>query len=233
MLLPHADIRCLTFDLDDTLWDCAPVIERAEQALFDWLAAEYPRIARAHDLNALRTHRMGIARSHPHLRHDVSLLRILALRDLARRHGYAEDLAEPGLALFRSHRNRVTLYEGVRELLMRLRSRYRLGCISNGNADLEAIGIADLFDFSVFAAEVGACKPQAEVYAAAVGRAGVSAAEMLHVGDDAEADVLGASRAGLYSAWLNAALKPWPGGRLPDAMVRSVHEVEALLQMQI
>ncbi len=37
-------IKAITFDLDDTLWEVWPVVERAEQLLHDWLAARYPRI---------------------------------------------------------------------------------------------------------------------------------------------------------------------------------------------
>ena len=30
-------IRCIAFDLDDTLWACKPVIEHAEQRFYAWL----------------------------------------------------------------------------------------------------------------------------------------------------------------------------------------------------
>ena len=30
-----ADIKVISFDLDDTLWPCRPVIQRAEQRLYD------------------------------------------------------------------------------------------------------------------------------------------------------------------------------------------------------
>ena len=39
----HDNIRALTFDLDDTLWDNRPVLRAAEQSLYDWLAEHYPR----------------------------------------------------------------------------------------------------------------------------------------------------------------------------------------------
>src|SRR5687768_142402 len=78
-----ADIRCLTFDLDDTLWDCAPVIAKAEQACYAWLAENYPRITAGHDLESLRTHRLQTAERHANLKHDVTALRLAALKDLA------------------------------------------------------------------------------------------------------------------------------------------------------
>jgi len=37
-------IKALTFDLDDTLWPVAPVIEHAERVAFDWLARTYPSV---------------------------------------------------------------------------------------------------------------------------------------------------------------------------------------------
>ncbi|MGC1952714.1 MAG: hypothetical protein WA970_09110, partial [Gammaproteobacteria bacterium] len=31
-------VKCITFDLDDTLWDCESVLMRAETVLYQWLA---------------------------------------------------------------------------------------------------------------------------------------------------------------------------------------------------
>ena len=39
-------IQLITFDLDDTLWDTAPVILSAETVLRDWLEANAPRYAK-------------------------------------------------------------------------------------------------------------------------------------------------------------------------------------------
>ena len=37
-------LRLITFDLDDTLWDVAPVMHGAEASLRDWLAVQAPRL---------------------------------------------------------------------------------------------------------------------------------------------------------------------------------------------
>ncbi len=81
--------------------------------------------------------------------------------------------------------------------------RYRLFAVSNGNADLQRCGVADLFDGHVSAIAAGAAKPDARIFAALRRMAGVSAAEVLHVGDDPIADVVGAMRAGMQAVWLN------------------------------
>ena len=49
---------------------------------------------------------------------------------------------------------------------------------------------------------------------------------MVHVGDDATNDVLGASAVGMRTVWYNPALRPWPGGAAPDAVIRSMSELD-------
>ncbi len=40
--------------------------------------------------------------------------------------------------------------------------------------------------------------------------AGVEAAQVLHIGDDPLADVIGATRAGMQAVWLNRDGREWP-----------------------
>ena len=74
-----AHIRALAFDLDNTLWDVEPVIERAEQILHAWLAAHYPRITELFSLEAMRTARYELARAEPQRAYDYTWLRVEAL----------------------------------------------------------------------------------------------------------------------------------------------------------
>ena len=55
--------------------------------------------------------------------------------------GYAESACEEALEVFLAARNRVEFFDDVRPALERLRARYRLFALSNGNADLERCGI--------------------------------------------------------------------------------------------
>jgi putative hydrolase of the HAD superfamily len=100
---------------------------------------------------------------------------------------------------------------------LRLRANHRLFAISNGNADLQRCGIGDLFDGHVTAIAAGAAKPDARIFAALERMAGVSAAEVLHVGDDPLADVVGATRAGMQAVWLNRDSRRWPEALEPPA----------------
>ena len=68
---------------------------------------------------------------------------------------------------------------------------------------LEDLGLLAMFDLVVYSAEAGAEKPDPAIFREAVRRAGVSAAEAMHVGDTYEEDVLGAIAAGLRPVLLD------------------------------
>ena len=200
----------LSFDLDDTLWPVAPVIAGAENTLFSWLRERYPQTVSGHSIESLRAQRAQVAERFPEHSHDLSFLRHRALKDLFGAAGHAEALADDALEVFFSARNRVEFYDDVRPSLERLHARYRLFAISNGNADLERCGIADLFDGHVTARAAGAAKPDPRIYAALLELTGVAAAQVLHIGDDPLADVVGATQAGMQAVWLNRDKREWP-----------------------
>jgi HAD superfamily hydrolase (TIGR01509 family) len=205
----------LSFDLDDTLWPVAPVIAAAEEVLLTWLRFRYPRAVHGHSIESMRTLRARIAEQFPDQCHDVTFLRQRALARQFGAAGYPESLADEALEVFLIERNRVDLYADVRPSLARLHSRYRLFAVSNGNADLARCGLADLFDGHITARAAGAAKPDARIFAQLLAKAGVQPSQVLHIGDDPLADVIGATRAGLSAVWLNRNAGAWPGGLPP------------------
>jgi FMN hydrolase / 5-amino-6-(5-phospho-D-ribitylamino)uracil phosphatase len=207
--------RVLSFDLDDSLWPVGPVIAAAENTLLSWLQSRYPRTVSGHDIESLRALRAQVAARFPQHGHDLTFLRQRALRDLFAAAGHEEALAEEAFEVFFDARNRVEFYEDVRPALIRLQSRYRLYALSNGNADLERCGIADLFAGHVTARSAGAAKPDARIFARLADLAGVDAAQVLHVGDDPLADVVGAMQAGMQAVWLNREAREWPKAFAP------------------
>ena len=137
-----------------------------------------------------------------------------------------ESLADEALEVFLTARNRVELYDDVRPALIRLRSRYRLFALSNGNADLGRCGIADLFAGHITARAAGFAKPDARIFARLAHEAGVEAARVLHIGDDPLADVVGARQAGMQAVWLNRDAREWPALFVPPARtITSLAEV--------
>ena len=90
------------------------------------------------------------------------------------------------------------------DTLAALRARgLRTGLVSNFDhrlpALLDSLGLAPWLDTVVLPADAGAAKPDPRIFALALSRLGVRAGEALYVGDDAEDDVGGATRAGLQA----------------------------------
>jgi len=170
-----------------------------------------------HSTNTLRALRAKIAAQFPEQSHDLTFLRRRALAAQLIGAGYAESACEEALEVFLAARNRVEFYDDVRPALERLRTRYRLFALSNGNADPERCGLGEYFDGHVSAIAAGAAKPDARIFAALRDMAGVPADEILHVGDDPITDVVGARQAGMQTAWLNRDARSWPVALAPPA----------------
>lgn len=200
----------LSFDLDDTLWPVAPVIAAAEEVLLTWLREHHPGAVVGQGIESMRALRASVAARFPECAHDLSFLRHRTLQELFGAANLPVAAADEAMEVFFSARNRVEFYDDVRPALTRLRARYRLFALSNGNADLRRCGIDDLFAGHITARAAGAAKPDARIFARLVQLTGVDAARVLHIGDDPVADVVGAMRAGMQAVWLNRDGREWP-----------------------
>jgi putative hydrolase of the HAD superfamily len=103
-----------------------------------------------------------------------------------------EHFAEPGVW---------ELYPEVPEVLEQLRPRFQLAVISNFDGRLRFIlqhlGISKYFSYVFISSELGADKPDPEIFRRALKIMHLNADEVLHVGDDPERDWKAAAAAGL------------------------------------
>ncbi len=210
-------VHAITLDLDDTIWPIGPVIVRAENALGEWLRANAPRTAERWPLAAMRALRDEVAAEHPHLAHDFTQQRLITLERMLRAAGDDIALVAPAFDAFFAARCDVTHYDDSLDALERMAARAPLAALSNGNADLQRIGLMRVFRFQLGAHEHGAAKPAASIFHAACRQLGCEPAQVLHVGDDVEMDVVGAAHAGLRTCWINREGRHWPRADLrPD-----------------
>ena len=224
------DIRTITFDLDDTLWEIHPVIKRAERDLYEWLGDHYPRITSMFELENIREIREQVINEMPDQAHDLTLLRRVVLERIGRAAGYDTDFIDDAFDVFDEVRNDVDIFPGVIPALEMLREHFVLIAVTNGNANLEKIGIRHLFHDVVTAVTAGAAKPARRIFDAAVLAGGANARQTLHVGDHPEFDVNGARNAGLKTVWVNRDGERWPDeSELPDVEVAHVGELPGLL----
>lgn len=224
-------IQAISFDLDDTLWHCAPAITQAEEALFEWHQIATPKVTRVHTMESLLAYRSHVQAARPELRDCVTAMRIAGLKALLSDFGYPEELADEGFTVFYNARSEVDLYDGVLEMLSALKQHYRLAAITNGNADLHRIGIAGYFD-QIYAANLTlAPKPQPAMFQRCIRDLDISASALLHIGDNPATDIGGGHNAGVQTLWFNPYNDVWPDHlAAPHFEVQTLSGIATLLQ---
>lgn len=130
------------------------------------------------------------------------------------------------------HQRDFVLRDGVVETLRALRARgLHLGLVSNIDDDqlehlIDVAGLRGCFDSLLSSETAGACKPDPEIFAEALRRAGCAPAEALFVGDTLAQDIAGANRAGMRSVLLwHRDDKPPPADPAPHHVIRRIPEL--------
>lgn len=230
-MLDVSRIKAISLDLDDTLWPIWPTIERAEKALHEWLVVNAPMAAALFSSpSALREIRDSMATTRPDLKNDLSALRRESIRLALYRAGENPLMAEAAFDVFFAERQRVTLFEDAQPSLQYLAGRFPLVTISNGNADVAQVGLGAYFRATISAREFGVGKPDPRIFHAAAGAVDLEPEDILHVGDDATLDALGAINAGMQAAWVNRSDHLWPHEQEPHVTLASLTELCALFR---
>jgi putative hydrolase of the HAD superfamily len=99
------------------------------------------------------------------------------------------------------------IFDDVVATLRAVRARgIHVGALSNWDERLRpllnALNLADAFDSVTVSCEVGAEKPDLRVFDEALRQAGVNPHQALHIGDNFDEDVRGATAAGIRALWL-------------------------------
>lgn len=123
----------------------------------------------------------------------------------------------------------------TRKLLGELRDRgIPTGVVTNGPTELQQAkiresGVEHLVDAYVISEELGISKPDPGIFEKALGLIGASPDTTLFVGDNPEADIMGAQALGMRTAWVRRARR-WPvADRRPDYEVDHVSEIGPLV----
>jgi putative hydrolase of the HAD superfamily len=186
-------VRAVTVDLDDTLFDQRNYLDGAWHAVAAaaavYGAAPEPLLAALADIAAEGTDQGRI------------IDRALERCGIAARPELVSDL----LTAFRAHRPaELSPYPGVLDTLRSLRQVVALGCVTDGNPDIQrakltALGLDGAFDTVVVSDEIGRQfrKPHAVPFLFALHELGVLAADAVHVGDRPQKDIAGPHRLGM------------------------------------
>jgi FMN hydrolase / 5-amino-6-(5-phospho-D-ribitylamino)uracil phosphatase len=233
-----AEIKLLTFDLDNTLWNVEVVIRRAEARMRTWLHDRVPEYGTRIPAEAVLDLRDAVLQEHPELRHDLSRLREEIIFRAISHCGYqdreARRLAREAFTIFLDARHEVEFFEGALETLEYLSRHYVLGAITNGNADFARLKLDRYFRFGYSAASVGIGKPAPRIFQAALAHAGISAGDAVHIGDHLRDDIEGASGVGMHTIWVNLERHDLPeDATAPSHIVHLLDELpEGVLRIQ-
>ena len=216
-------IRVIAFDLDDTLWNVAPVIRRAESILAAWLEKEVPGYQ--YEQSKLMPIRETLLGKDPTLGYRLTAFRQQLIEASLNAHLGERDAAscaQGAMEIFLAARNEVAFFEGTLETLRNVAQSFQLGAITNGNADIDRLGLNDCFSFAFSAEQVGAPKPAPDLFHAALAHTGCEPAQMVYVGDDPIKDVDAANEVGLHTIWMRSESKPAQGESNPDEIIDDI-----------
>lgn len=205
---PPAPIAVISFDLDDTLYDNVPVMVHAEQQVQRFMHQQYPQ-TQQWQLQHWQQLRQQIMRHDVKLAGDMTALRLHTLERGFHELGVsdAKQAAQQTLQQFLRYRSQIDVPAETHEVLQALAQHARLIAISNGNANVEKIGLAPYFDLILQPSAEHRGKPFNDMFVAAQQHyPQLPANAFLHVGDHPLSDIEGARRAGWQSAWYTGGL---------------------------
>lgn len=226
-------VAAVSFDADQTLWDFHEVQQRALQSTAaEMVARNYVRQGCV-DVARLQSTRDDVARSFRGRPHNLETVRQKSFEVFLERAGHHDPVAaaESLTAHFLDIRfNQIRLYPDVQPNLARLKGRYRLGLLSNGNSYPDRCGLPNVFDAVVLGPDLGIDKPDVRAFTAIADKLGVDVSSVMHVGDAAD-DVDGANAAGAVSVLIVRDGQPAVSASVPDYTINGLDELHTLLDV--
>jgi putative hydrolase of the HAD superfamily len=198
------------FDLDDTLFDHTATARAAlaasirqlpffSQLDFEELYGRYSEL-----LEEMHPQVLAGRNSYQEA-HRLRFQRLLAPYGTEITETEADEFAQAHYARYQVVRQPVA---GALALLQALKPQYRIGIVTNNRTaeqedKLRHLGMSHLLDALITSEEVGVTKPDPRIFQVALQRLNAQPAETVMVGDNWQADVLGALAVGIRPLWLN------------------------------
>ena len=200
-------IKLITFDLDDTFWDIRSVIINAEMNSRKWAENKIGEKINWGSFEDFMQIRSELIQDDKSLEYDLGMLRKKTIARQTKKYfknkkGFNEFI-EDAYNFFLKERHKVIFFKDVVTVLKKLSSKYRLGVLTNGNANVNNLEIGHLFDFSISSVDVKSNKPDQGHFLKARELSQVDFGNILHVGDHPLNDIWGARKLGINTIWFN------------------------------
>ena len=182
--------KAAIFDLDDTLYAEKAYVKSGYKAV----AAAFPQIENMQEKlwNAF-------------LRGGKAIDEVLTAENAC-----TEENKEKCLQIYRFHTPTIALYEGVEDMLKRLKNAgVKLGLITDGRSEgqrakIKALGIENLFDSVIITDELGGVeyrKPCERAFVLTCERLGVAFADAVYIGDNLRKDFIAPEKLGMKACY--------------------------------
>ena len=188
-------IKALIFDLDNTLID-------RQKAFREMLVREFSKITENSDLINKMTDDIISWDKNGEVSRDITFS---MWKD---KYNFQNPTPEQLSVSWSNESGKVAyLYPDVRETLTKLKDKYTIAVLSNGNKTsqrrkLETIAIYDLLDYSLISGEFEVNKPDPKIYHFVCKQLGLKPEECAYIGDNYRIDVEGSKNAGLYPIYV-------------------------------
>lgn len=227
-------IKLITFDLDDTFWDIKRTIVNAEINSRKWIEDRIERKIEWGTIDDFLKIRNELIKDNPALNYDLGLLRKKIIsyhtQKYFRNQKDLDEFIEEAFMFFLEERHKVKFFDDVITVLEKLSSKYKLGVLTNGNADIKKLGIDHMFEFSLSSMDVKSNKPDQGHFVKAKELSQISFQNTLHVGDHPVNDVYGARELGINVMWFNLNNLVWDIDGNPPIQFKKWSEFINLLE---
>jgi putative hydrolase of the HAD superfamily len=202
------EIKHIFFDLDHTLWDFEKNSNLTFEQLFKKNKIQLKLDVFLEQYSPINFHYWKLFREDKISKEDLRYGRLKDAFDVL---NYSiEDelihlLSEEYIDVLPFHNH---LFEGAIELLEYLHPKYGLHIITNGfeevqNLKLEKSGIKKYFDNIITSEAIGVKKPNPKIFNYALDKAETIAAQSIMIGDNLDADIMGALNCGIKTIHFN------------------------------
>jgi putative hydrolase of the HAD superfamily len=249
------EIKAISFDLDDTLYNNRTVMLAIEKKMVKYFTEKFatllpdfiPEPNQVFNHRFWAPYRQQAIKIQAELKHDVVKVRYetyrLGLLAFTFSAEESEKEAQAGLDYFISLRSDFIVPNASHELLEHLAKKFPLVAISNGNVNTKALGIDHYFQCIYHAGfqpvdshnkgeYLLRQKPAADMFTLVCAQLSIPSEQLLHVGDCGFADIHGALNAGCQTAWLPKYGVGKPLQQIPHIELAQVSDLLQLLSIK-
>ncbi len=201
--MKNSEIKLISFDLDNTLYDNWPVIKKAEEKSQGYLKQAFEKQNKVYNHQTFLSHRerllalkIKLPEEQKRQFENLSWLRERVLKKCCESLENHDKIALQSFQIFIDYRNRVSIREEIRAMLNQLSGKFALATITNGNCDAGQLSISHLLERNYSPTQGFRAKPHPEMIFRLFEDFSLEPNQVLHVGDQYESDGIAAEEAG-------------------------------------